>query len=137
MCLCRLHPFSVGELVHPDRPHLQEPDDVISAILDTAAASGSREGLDNILQWSGFPEPLFAASPTRLNKWQLRHRELIIREDLRDLSHIRDIGLIDSMIALLCVKVSSVRPSVKTYNYQHVVGVIFLGISKRRTECLT
>lgn len=105
--LCRLHPFSVGEVVHQNNPRLNEPEHAVAAILADAKPSGAREALLDIIRWSGFPEPLFAATTTRLNKWQLRHRELIVREDLRDLSHIRDIGLIDAMIALLPDRVGS------------------------------
>lgn len=105
--LCRLHPFSVGELVRSGTADFYEPDHLVDAILNQDTPAGADEALENILRWSGFPEPLFAESATRLNKWQIRHRDLILREDLRDLSRIRDIGLIDAMISLLPERIGS------------------------------
>jgi len=57
--------------------------------------------------FSGFPEPLFAASDARHRRWKSEHHRLVIREDLRDLTRIREIGLIEALLDLLPERVGS------------------------------
>ena len=81
----RLHPFSLGELHRPPR----------------------REDLDALLTFGGFPEPLFTQDEVEHRIWQRDRLSRVVREDLRDLEHIRDISLVEHLVELLPDKVGS------------------------------
>ncbi len=104
--LYRLHPFTLGELLDPGRCSVLAPGDFWKAISEPPPANADAQ-IDLLERFTGFPEPLFAQSETRLVRWRKAHRQLILREDLRDLTRIRDIGLIDSLVGLLPERVGS------------------------------
>jgi predicted AAA+ superfamily ATPase len=81
----RLHPFSLGELHDPPR----------------------RADLDALLKFGGFPEPLFAQDEVEHRIWQRDRLSRVVREDLRDLEHIRDISLVEHLVELLPDRVGS------------------------------
>ena len=73
----RVHPFSVAELLRTDlpgdgivRPPARIPDDEWNALRS----------------FGGFPEPLFTAGDRFSRKWRGLRLELLLRQDLRDLS---------------------------------------------------
>lgn len=105
--LYHLHPFTVGEVVRSDRNTACSPDEFWGNIADSHTPNGAKDALQAIETFTGFPEPLFAASTARFNRWRNSHRNLVIREDLRDLTRIREIGLIESLIMLLPEKIGS------------------------------
>lgn len=104
--LCRLHPFTVGEMLSAERSPPPSPDEFWQNVSEVAPPAAD-EALAAIERFTGFPEPLFAGSDTRLVRWRKAHRDLVLREDLRDLTRIREIGLIDAMVALLPERVGS------------------------------
>ena len=81
----RLHPFSLLEY-------------------DPAGKSSS---LSDLLQYSGFPEPLFAKDARELRFWQRDRLSRVIREDLRDLEQVKEISLVEALVELLPSKVGS------------------------------
>ena len=103
--LFHLLPFSVGEMVHSEGRDLS-PIACSNRIFENTL-SGAGEGLDQLWRFSGFPEPLFAANQRQLTRWQNDHQQLILREDLRDLTQIREIGLIEMLISLLPERIGS------------------------------
>lgn len=107
--LAHLHPFSVGEAIRPDRLSVCSPEEAISRIVGSQGRSSSeaREAFNLIKRFSGFPEPLFAANEQDWILWRRRHRDFVIREDLRDLTRIREIGLIDHLTSLLPLRIGS------------------------------
>lgn len=105
--LNRLHPFTVGELLADGRQAVITPDELDTWLADLAPVRGAGEALDRVERFTGFPEPLFAGRIERLRRWRRTRRELVLREDLRDLTRIRDLGLIDQMVALLPERVGS------------------------------
>lgn len=76
----RLLPFSVKEL----SPQLS-----------------SREALQNLLAYGNYPEPLLKASATSSKRWRDHHLNLILREDITDLSNVRMLHKIQLLIDLL------------------------------------
>ncbi len=66
-----------------------------------------RRALETLERFTGFPEPLFAESESRLRRWSRSHEQLIIREELRDLTRIRELGLIESLVNLLPERIGS------------------------------
>jgi len=81
----RLHPFSLRELNR--RP--------------------TRADLESLLKFGGFPEPLFAQNEAEHRIWQRDRISRVIREDLRDLEHVREISLIEHLTDMLPSKVGS------------------------------
>lgn len=83
----RLHPFSLTELeaaIGPDPAHL-----------------------DTLLTFGGFPEPLFAKDERLLRLWQRERLTRVVREDLRDLEHVREVSLVEALVDLLPDKVGA------------------------------
>ncbi len=81
----RLHPFSLRELSH---------------------APGQKD-VEALLKFGGFPEPLFARDAAEHRIWHRDRMSRVIREDLRDLEHVREITLIEHLTDLLPSKVGS------------------------------
>lgn len=99
--LFHLHPFSVGEIDHNTIP---KPD-----ILKTHdLPSPPRDLFETLFRWGGFPEPFFAASEERHMRWSLQRNEVLIREDLRDLTQINLLTLVEHLMLLLPARVGSV-----------------------------
>ena len=105
--LTHLHPFSVGEFIQNNRESVRRPEEALSLILAEETSSEAAEAWKLIEKFGGFPEPLFAANEEALVRWQRAHRHLVIREDLRDLTRIREIGLIDALVQLLPERIGS------------------------------
>lgn len=99
--LYRLHPFTLGELLASDRRAGPGPDGFWSELLGSGAAAGAEGALGDLERLTGFPEPLFAGTDRRLRRWRRARRQLVLREDLRDLSRVRDLGLVEALVALL------------------------------------
>lgn len=105
--LHRLHPFTVGELLADGRQKLITPAQLDAELADVSAVSGAEQALAAIERFTGFPEPLFAGRVERLRRWRRARRDLVLREDLRDLTRIRELGLIDQLVELLPDRVGS------------------------------
>ncbi|MCX6129623.1 MAG: AAA family ATPase [Proteobacteria bacterium] len=100
--LLHLHPFSVGEIHHGKIP--APPKDWYAV----------GQGNDEVLKiWhqlesvSGFPEPFSRNDALQYNRWSMRRRDLLIREDVRDLTQIRNLALLEHMARLLPSRVGS------------------------------
>jgi uncharacterized protein len=83
--LFRLHPFSLRELNRTPRPG----------------------DLDVLLRFGGFPEPLFAQDEAEHRIWSRDRLSRVVREDLRDLEHVREISLLEHLVELLPSRVGS------------------------------
>ncbi|MBI5883377.1 MAG: ATP-binding protein [Elusimicrobia bacterium] len=104
--LFRLHPFTLGEILAPDRP----PKDPAAFWREVSEAEPSRDAeasLQRLERLTGFPEPLFSGSELRLRRWRAVRKHLVLREDLRDLTRIRDVGLLEALVELLPERVGS------------------------------
>jgi predicted AAA+ superfamily ATPase len=81
----RLHPFSLREI----------------------SRTPARSDLDVLLKFGGFPEPLLAQNEVEHRIWHRHRLSRIVREDLRDLEHVREISLIEHLTDLLPARVGS------------------------------
>lgn len=90
--LYRMHPFSTAELITttvPGEEMIRKP-----ACVDS-------EAWDALLRFGGFPEPMLSVSDRFSRRWQrLRHAQLF-KEDVRDLTRIQDVALVEVMGLLL------------------------------------
>ena len=67
----------------------------------------TREALDGLIRFGGFPEPFLKASPKFHRRWQTDYKTLLTKEDVRDLSRIADIRGLEHLVELLPSKVGS------------------------------
>ncbi len=81
----RLHPFTLGEL----------------------ALTAKSTDLSQLLTYGGFPEPFTKANARHWRRWQQDRRERLIREDLRDLEHVRELSMLELLAATLPGRVGS------------------------------
>jgi len=63
--------------------------------------------MDNLLKYSGFPEPYLTANTTFYHLWEKTHIDNIIRQDLIDLESPRNITKIETLIEFLKEHVGS------------------------------
>jgi hypothetical protein len=57
--------------------------------------------LEQLDRFGGFPEPFYRASRAFHTRWSARRRDLLLREDLRDLTQIRALSLVEHLWLLL------------------------------------
>ena len=84
-----LHPLSVAELV-------RLPDDRESEIA-TAPQEIYNDQWDALLRFGGFPEPFSRANRRFHNRWTLGLNEQVLREEVRDLTRVRELSQIESL----------------------------------------
>ena len=63
--------------------------------------------MDTLLQFGGFPEPLFAQSEVERRIWERDRLSRVVREDLRDLERVREVSLVEHLVDLLPARVGS------------------------------
>ncbi len=88
--LYRMSPFSVGELLRQDVP----------TELLAGSEQLSPERLQQLWQRGGFPEP-FLRDARFGNRWRELRRQQLVREDVRDLSQVKELGQLEVMEGLL------------------------------------
>ena len=74
----RLHPLSVAEL------DIQNTTDFL-----------------DLLNLGGFPEPFFSASEKEARRWSREFRNLLVREEMRDLQQVLDLGKVELLVLRL------------------------------------
>lgn len=96
----RLHPFSIRELSGPE---VLGPDDMMRALFARSrrTAASDEGNLRSLMFYGPFPEPLLAQDVRKARLWRRNREQLIVREDLRDLSRLPELGRIEMMTALL------------------------------------
>ena len=87
----RLHQLSLGELrrVVLSGKEINEP------------FQSKNQELENLLKNGGFPEPFIKNEPKFLNRWKTLRQEQLIREDIRDLSRVQELGQIELLAEIL------------------------------------
>lgn len=102
----RLHPFTIRELRGPE---VLGPDEAMEALFcRSRRPSKSLQGhLEALMAYGPFPEPLLAQDVRRARLWRRNREELVIREDLRDLSRLPELGRVEMMVSLLPERVGS------------------------------
>lgn len=91
----RLHPFSLAELFGIEN-HI-EP----GAAISFPGKSEAKAKLTDLFSWGGFPEPLLAKDETILRRWHNERIERLFREDVRDLTAIKDLSSMELLAGLL------------------------------------
>ena len=98
----RLHPFSYCEAEGVKPRSIPSPGDEL-----TIPGRGSKDILDALLEFGGFPEPFLAQSERVLRRWQKERVDRFFREDVRDLEAVRDLSNLQLLADLLTERVAS------------------------------
>ena len=104
----RLFPLNLSDFDKLNFELLLKPEKLI----EKAAELKESKHLEDLLTFGGFPEPFFAGKETFRKRWSANHSDLIIQEDLRDLTKIVEIDKIEALLEML-------KPSIgKTISYR-------------------
>ena len=103
--LLRLHPYSIGELCSSSIK--EPPKDWIELGSNESKNKPPKNLLSEIDQFGGFPEPFEKQSKLKHQRWMKRRRDLIVNEDIRDLTNIKHLKLVEVLAQLLPEKVGS------------------------------
>jgi predicted AAA+ superfamily ATPase len=89
--LYRMHPWSVGESLRAQLPEgeIQPPAEIASAEWEALWEHG------------GFPEPFLRRDSRFTRRWRSLRREQLAREDLRDVSQVQDLRMMETLMLLL------------------------------------
>lgn len=106
----RMHPITLAECVRTDMI-LQEvsPPTLIEDHV-----------FKNLLEFGGFPEPYFKRDIQFSNVWKRLRRQQLFREDIRDLTHIQEIGLLEILADHLKSQASQL---ISLSNFSQKIGV--------------
>ncbi len=91
--LYRMHPFTVAEVIHqelPDPKTIFRPPHRIAEV-DFAA----------LWKHGGYPEPFLKRDARFSRRWSTLRQQLLLREDIRDLTGIHELGQIEALVNLL------------------------------------
>ncbi|HEY3245107.1 MAG TPA: AAA family ATPase [Phycisphaerae bacterium] len=94
----RLHPFSIAELTRGGL--VGPPQDWLA--LDPPEIDPKL--WLQLERRSGFPEPFYRDDPLQHRRWSVRRRQLLIREELREISQIKELSLVEHLALLLPVR---------------------------------
>lgn len=89
--LFHMHPLSVGELLRTDVP--DQPTVPPESLDDASWEALWRHG--------GFPEPFLKRDARFSLRWQDHRRQQLLREDVRDLTRIQELGQLETLALLL------------------------------------
>lgn len=87
----RLHPFDLKEICQYHKVGQANKEDL----------------LDRLLKFGGFPEPYLKANAIFYNRWQRSHTEAIIREDITELTTLKNSVDLQMLLELLKERVGS------------------------------
>jgi predicted AAA+ superfamily ATPase len=99
-----LLPLSMGELTNK-LAGLSE----FKKSLETPPASSSetKDRYEQLFRFSGFPEPFSRESVAFYNRWFSERKTLLLREDIRDATAIREISLLEHLAHLIPERIGS------------------------------
>lgn len=102
--LFHLWPLTLAELAN-QRNHFDSFKQNPVSIPD--AHSSTKRAWENLSQWSGFPEPFFAGKAAFYQRWTQTYGQQLIREDIRNMTHIKYVDTVETLFSLLSSKVGS------------------------------
>jgi len=103
--LFHLWPFSLAELSGSRRDFEHFRNHPLEVITERSV---ERQGVWSTLErFSGFPEPYLNSRDASYRRWSTAYSQQLIREDIRDLTHIQAVGDLETLYHLLPLKVGS------------------------------
>ena len=144
-----LCPFSVAELTSQKNEEKFQNDFLIELKKPNAA---SQEALEQLLQFGGFPEPLFKGSATFLRQWRRNRLDRLVHQDLASTENLRNLPLVEQLMTLLPDRIGSplslnnLREDLEVHyatikHWMHLLERVFYGFylppfSKKATRLL-
>jgi uncharacterized protein len=102
----RLNPVTLAEVLGKAfQPPAETAEEWINKRLDNV--NYHEREISDLLEFSGFPEPMLSGSKRFHNKWRDDYVDRLVREDIRDLTKIRELENIAILVQILPSKVSS------------------------------
>ncbi|MBT4091177.1 MAG: ATP-binding protein [Deltaproteobacteria bacterium] len=102
----RLNPVTLAELLgRAFQPPTETAEEWIKKRL--GSVEYHEQELISLLEFSGFPEPMLSGSKRFHNKWRDDYIDRLVKEDIRDLTKIRELENIATLVQFLPSKVSS------------------------------
>ena len=89
--LYRVHPFSVGEAGRAK----------LSLSLMQPARCPDEKDWQALWEHGGFPEPFLKRDPRFTRRWRQLRRQQLLREDVRDLTRLHELGQLETLAVLL------------------------------------
>ena len=111
--LYHLHPISAGELANADSVKFLE---------DLHLAHPPLKGIEELLNFGGFPEPFSKQSIKEHRRWSNSRRNLLVREELRGITEIKMLGLVEQLMLLLPERIGSL------FSYRSVSEIIKVSV---------
>lgn len=99
----RLHPFSLAEVLKK-KNKISPGKELVFQNYHAEDASA----VETLLRFGGFPEPFLAQDERSWRRWINERHERFLKEDVRDLTRIQDIGNFSLLTELLPQRVSSI-----------------------------
>lgn len=99
-----LWPFTLAELANQRMPFSKFAANPIQILSDHREPAEIWESLGRL---GGFPEPYLSGKETVYRRWSRNYRRQLIREDIRNLTAIKDIDHVEILFSLLPSKVGS------------------------------
>ena len=97
-----------------------------------------RSAFKNLLRFGGFPEPFFRASALHWRRWQRERLDRVVRDDVRDLEHVRELSLIEVLADALPSRVGaplSIRSLREDLQVAHDTAERWIEILERLFVC--
>ena len=91
--LYRMHPFSVAETLCKELP---DPKRIVRS-----PKKVTKQNFDALWTHGGYPEPFLKRDPRFSRRWQSLRSEQLLREDIRDMTHIQQIDQLEMLVKLL------------------------------------
>ncbi len=104
--ILHMWPFTVGELAGGENSLDEFLKDPLMAVNQPFDISHFRTW-DTIMEFSGFPEPFTKAGRSSWNRWTANYSRQVIREDIRDLTGLRNVEQIELLFSLLPSKIGA------------------------------
>jgi len=98
-----LFPINIGDFRKADFKLYASANDLVQEALE---APGNPV-INSLLEFGGFPEPFYKGTAEFWKRWSNQHRELIISQDLRDLTRIQDLDKIEALLEMLVPGIGS------------------------------
>jgi len=98
---------SPGLIINDDKMLSGEKENDLLAKLRDIPLKQAQRTFNQLMQFSGFPEPFLRANKRFSTKWRRDYKSLLIYEDLRDLSRIQDMKGVEQLVLLLPERVAS------------------------------
>jgi len=105
--LFNLWPLTLAELAKQNRPFKKFIKDPLSVGRPYTKLEKIWKQLSEL---SGFPEPYLSRDKTVYRRWSRNYKQQLIREDIRNMTEVRNIDSIETLFALLPSKIGSPFP---------------------------